>query len=157
MQQTLYRKMRLIIKKFDVSLQSKYLAAAKAFRLPYWDYFRPRDIDARFPGIKLEGQRTRFDYDFRMPDIMNVKDVMIREPPNDYLGRHSNPLYSFKFSDKQNLDRDWIKAELQVGLVHVHSSFGLPDLIMRPGLQPESYSAMSSKQAVERPQCARVK
>ena len=75
---------------------------------------RPRDVDAKFPGIKLEGLRTSFDYDFRMPDILNVKDVMIRMPPDDRLEVRSNPLYSFKFTEKLNLDRDWATAKLGV-------------------------------------------
>jgi tyrosinase len=106
--------MLAIIREFNKSLQPKYLAAAKAFRFPYWDYFRPRGVDARFPGIKLEGLRTRYDYDFRMPDIFNVRDVMVQMPPNDNLEIRSNPLYTFKFTDKLNLDKDWARAKLRV-------------------------------------------
>ena len=106
--------MLAIVKKFSQSLQLTYRAAAKAFRFPYCNYFRPRDVDARFPGIKLEGFRTKYDYDSRMPDIMNVKDVMIRMPPDDNLEMRSNPLYTFKFSDLMNLDRDWSRAKLGV-------------------------------------------
>ena len=106
--------MLVIIREFNSSRRPKYLAAAKAFRLPYWDYFRPRDVDARFPGIKLEGLRTRYDYDFRMPDVLNVRDVMVRMPPDDRLSLRSNPLYSFKFTDELNLDKDWVKADLRV-------------------------------------------
>ncbi|KIW32469.1 uncharacterized protein PV07_04014 [Cladophialophora immunda] len=113
LEQTLYRKMLAIVKEFDRPFQSRYLSAAKAFRLPYWDYFRPRDVDARFPGIKLEGNRTRHDYDFRMPDILNVKEVMVRVPPYDKLTVLSNPLYNFKFTDKQNLDKDLARARLR--------------------------------------------
>ena len=106
--------MLVIIKEFHKSLQPGYLAAARAFRLPYWDYFRPRDVDARFPGIKLEGLRTSYDYDFRMPDILNVRDVMVRMPPDDKLEIRNNPLYNFKFTEELNLDRDWAKASLKV-------------------------------------------
>ena len=106
--------MLVIIREFNTSLQPRYQAAARAFRLPYWDYFRPRDVDARFPGIKLEGLRTSYEYDFRMPDILNVKDVMIRMPPDDHLKIQSNPLYSFKFSERLNLDKDWARARLSV-------------------------------------------
>lgn len=103
-----------IVREYDRSIQPKYRAAAKAFRLPYWDYFRPRDVDAKFPGITFEGNRTRYGYDFRMPDIFNVEDVMIRMPPYDRLEIRKNPLYSFKFTDKLNLDRDWSRAKLKV-------------------------------------------
>ncbi|EXJ66952.1 uncharacterized protein A1O5_10147 [Cladophialophora psammophila CBS 110553] len=101
-----------IVREFDRSFQSKYLAA-KAFRLPYWDCFRPRDVNAKFPGIKLKGNRTRHDYDFRMPDILNVKEVMVRLPPYDKLEIRNNPLYNFKFTDRQNLDQDWARAGLR--------------------------------------------
>ncbi|OAP60301.1 hypothetical protein AYL99_05303 [Fonsecaea erecta] len=111
-QQTLFRKMMAVVREFDRAFQSKYLTAARAFRLPYWDYFRPRDVDAKFPGIKLEGNRTRHDYDFRMPDILNVREVMVRVPPYDKLTVQSNPLYNFKFTDRQNLDKDLARARL---------------------------------------------
>jgi tyrosinase len=113
--------MLAIAKWYDKPYQATYLAAARAFRLPYWDYFRPRDVDARFPGIKLEGNRTRFEYDFRMPDILNVREVMVRVPPYDNLELRGNPLYTFRFTNKLNLDKDWVKAKLTVSTPHVVS------------------------------------
>lgn len=125
--------MLAIVREYDRSIQPKYKAAARAFRLPYWDYFRPRDVDAKFPGIKFEGRRTSYEYDFRMPDILNVTDVMIRMPPYDHLEMRSNPLYNFKFNDKLNLDRDWDKVDLSVSvpivacLVQFHLSLSLAE------------------------------
>lgn len=106
--------MLAIVKEYDRPFQPKYRSAAKMFRFPYWDYFRPRDVDAKFPGITLDGNRTRHAYDFRMPDIFNVTDVMIRMPPYDRLEVRKNPLYTFKFTDKLNLDKDWARANLKV-------------------------------------------
>lgn len=105
-----------IVKEYDHSIQPRYRAAARAFRFPYWDYFRPRDVDAKFPGITLEGNRTRYSYDFRMPDVFNVTEVMIRMPPHDRMEVRRNPLYNFKFTDKLNLDRDWSRAKLNVSV-----------------------------------------
>jgi tyrosinase len=116
LEQEIYRRMLRIVKEYDPLYQSKYRTAARAFRFPYWDYFRPRDVDARFPGIKYEGRRTRFEYDFRMPDIFNVKEVMLRLPPHDRLEPRGNPLYNFRFSEKFNLDRDWARAKLNVSV-----------------------------------------
>ena len=39
---------------------------------------------------------------------------MIRMPPDDHLKIQSNPLYSFKFSERLNLDKDWARAKLSV-------------------------------------------
>ena len=31
----------------------KYLNAAQDFRLPFWDFYRPRSYDTTFPGVTL--------------------------------------------------------------------------------------------------------
>lgn len=88
-----------IAKKYDQPYQQKYLDAAKAFRLPYLDYFRPRDGEVKFPGLSRNPTETSFPYNFRLPDILNERKVALRLPPHDTLKYDiDNPLYSYKFT-----------------------------------------------------------
>ena len=85
--------------KYDPPYRQKYLDAAKAFRLPYLDYFRPRDGEVKFPGISQNATETSFPYNFRLPDILNEKKVALRLPPHDELRYDiDNPLYTYKFT-----------------------------------------------------------
>ncbi len=85
--------------KYDPPHRQKYLDAAKAFRLPYLDYFRPRDGEVKFPGMLRNGAETSFPYNFRLPDILNEKKVALRLPPQDVLKYDiDNPLYTYKFT-----------------------------------------------------------
>ena len=93
---------------FEESHREKHLEAATGFRLPYWDYFRPRAKGANFSGILLPGGRTDSEYDYRMPEIFNLEQVMIRLPPDNRLQPQDNPLYTFAFSKKDGIpDKDW--------------------------------------------------
>ena len=85
-------------KDYDKSLRQKYLDAAKAFRLPYFDYFRPRGHDITFPGVVDDNGMTSFPYDFTLPTIFNEEEVAITKPPLDKPDKIRNPLYSYKFS-----------------------------------------------------------
>ncbi|KAL9113600.1 MAG: hypothetical protein Q9227_002338 [Pyrenula ochraceoflavens] len=81
------------------------LNAARRFRLPYWDYWKPRGGPVTFPGVRNGGQ-TSFDYDFRIPDIFVAKKVMVRKPKGTKLDPIDNPLVSFKFPEKKS-DAAW--------------------------------------------------
>lgn len=99
---------------FDASVRPKYLEAAKAFRLPYFDYFRPRGGNVVFGGIRetkddvFQGKRlTSFPYDFTLPAIFNEKEVAVALPPLGKPDKMANPLYTFKFgSDSGALKGD---------------------------------------------------
>lgn len=80
------------------------LKAASGFRLPYWDYWKPRGGSVTFPGIVTEGRQTAFDYDFRIPDIFVAKSVMVRKPKGTKLEPIDNPLASFNFPERQTND-----------------------------------------------------
>lgn len=84
--------------KYDQPHRQRYLDAAKSFRLPYLDYFRPRGGNVSFPGIS-RGSKTSFPYDFRLPDIFNEQKVALKLPPHDNLQTGiDNPLYTYKFT-----------------------------------------------------------
>lgn len=44
----------------DANVKSEYEAAALEFRLPYWDYYRPRAGAVEFPGIVDNGTTTAY-------------------------------------------------------------------------------------------------
>jgi len=100
--QSIYLKMVEIAEKsFNEPHRQKYLIAAKEFRLPYYDYFRPRDGSVSFSGI-INGQQTSFPYNFRLPDIFNEPTITVKTAPDDRPDHNfQNPLYSYHFSDKQ--------------------------------------------------------
>jgi len=104
--------------KYDAPHRQKYLDAAKAFRLPYFDYFRPRDGEVKFPGILgNDATETSFPYNFRLPDILNEKKVALRVAPHDELKYGiDNPLYSYKFTKEHgqlpDVDQKQIVSQL---------------------------------------------
>jgi len=84
--------------KFNPPHRQRYLDAAKLFRMPYLDYFRPRGGSVSFPGVGPGGQTT-FPYNFTLPDILNEPKVALRVPPLDEIKYdNDNPLYNYKFS-----------------------------------------------------------
>src|SRR5437762_13479326 len=96
--------MKEIIEDFPETSRAKYQAAAQKFRLPYWDYYRPRGSTKAgssrtfFPGITLGDGTTSSDYDFSIPKIFLEEKVMCRTPQkNDGLEPIVNPLLSFKY------------------------------------------------------------
>ncbi|KAI9719091.1 MAG: hypothetical protein M1812_003721 [Candelaria pacifica] len=97
MEQTIYYTMLEIAKRFKDS--KTHIEAAEEFRLPYWDYFRPRAGGAEFPGVTDPSRGiTQFSYDFRIPFIFELETVMVYRPEDeDNLVETKNPLYSFDY------------------------------------------------------------
>ncbi|EWG47520.1 hypothetical protein FVEG_07596 [Fusarium verticillioides 7600] len=98
LEQTIFRQVDNIAKRFsespDVSDEDKkkYKAAAKKFRLPYWDYYRPRGGPVTFSGVKR---------------------VMVKRLPDNKLIEMPNPFFQFEF-DKSGSDRiDWTFSQLE--------------------------------------------
>ncbi|KAK1830571.1 hypothetical protein QBC39DRAFT_353383 [Podospora conica] len=97
-EQTIYQKMVEIAGKYNPPHRQRYLDAAKLFRLPYLDYFRPRGGSVSFPGVGPGGQTT-FPYNFTLPDILNEPKIALRVAPLDEIKYdNDNPLYTYKFS-----------------------------------------------------------
>jgi len=98
---------------FDNAYKKSYLEAVEKFRLPYWDYFRPRGTNATYPGITRPGKVTKSDYDFRMPDIFNQEKVMVRIAPQKELLPIENPLYTFKWDKDHGIQmKHWDNPKL---------------------------------------------
>lgn len=98
--------------------RERYLKAAKDFRLPYFDYFRPRGGRVTFPGV-TQGTRTSFAFDFRLPDIFNVKKVTVITAPDSKVDdQFDNPLYTYKFSQTNGQlprrDQDRIRNDYSI-------------------------------------------
>jgi len=103
-----------IVKRYPAQFQSKYEAALKEFRLPYWDYFRPRnDTTVNMPGIVEPGGQTHFDYDFSLPRIFVDEEVLVRHyKNNDELRPFPNPFAKYSFPEAGGLSQDdWILAK----------------------------------------------
>ncbi|KAF5588390.1 tyrosinase precursor (monophenol monooxygenase) [Fusarium pseudocircinatum] len=101
-----------IAKRFSESLEvsdedkQKYKAAAKKFRLPYWDYHRARGGPVTFPGV-VDGTTTTSPYDFHAPRIFTKKRVMVKRLPDNKLIEMPNLFFQFEF-DESGSDRiDW--------------------------------------------------
>lgn len=91
-----------IVNRYNEPLKTRFLDAAINFRLPYFDYFRPRAGPGRFtfPGVISNGQ-TAYDYDFSAPAIFTVPSVTVRYYPDGkprQLAR--NPLHHYAFQAK---------------------------------------------------------
>jgi tyrosinase len=99
-----------IAERYPEQSKEKYRAAVKDFRLPYFDYYRPRDRKiTTMPGITLpNGRQTRFTYDYSMPQIFTVESVMVRRTSDDQLHSIENPLNRFSFPESGGFsEQDW--------------------------------------------------
>ena len=97
LQQAIYAKIVEIVERFPEGSKPKYRQAAQKFRLPYLDYYRPRGRRTTvFPGVRPGGS-TSFNYDFSVPQIFLLEQVMVRTPPRDELTLFPNPLNSYRF------------------------------------------------------------
>lgn len=103
----------------DASVRSEYETAALEFRLPYWDYYRPRGGAVTFPGIVDEGQTTAYAYDYKLPEIFTVSKVMIRAPGKNELVEIDNPLQHFNFGEMaaENSEMKWNILDKKEGSV----------------------------------------
>ena len=95
-EQTIFKKMTDLAETFPEANKQTYRDAAKKFRLPYWDYYRPRGKTATFPGVVNNGT-TSFKYDFSVPQIFTVGKIMLKTPEKNQLTSQDNPLHLFSF------------------------------------------------------------
>ena len=95
-EQTIFKKMSDIAETFPSANKQIYRDAAKKFRLPYWDYYRPRGKNATFPGVVNKGTTTA-KYDFSVPQIFTVEKIMLKTPEKNQLTSQDNPLHLFNF------------------------------------------------------------
>ncbi|KAF5690448.1 tyrosinase precursor (monophenol monooxygenase) [Fusarium circinatum] len=83
--------------------KKKYLDAAKKFRLPYWDYYRPRaNTKPSFPGVTNPDNGTNTGpLDWGAPRIFTLEEVTVRRLPDNELKSMANPFFQFNFSLEQ--------------------------------------------------------
>ena len=99
----------------------KHIDAVKEFRLPYWDYYRPRDYYIEFPGITDEAGRvsTAYPFDFGVPQIFTLEKVIIRLPSGK-LKLESNPLCTFWFPLGDAIpEKQWNQMSMEVSVLKV--------------------------------------
>lgn len=91
---------------------STWVEAVKNFRLPFWDYLRPRGGNTRFPGVKdPKWGTTGYGWDFSIPYILETEDVMVYKPYDEKnpqiketdLQQIKNPLFAFDFPKKNGI------------------------------------------------------
>ena len=108
--------MEEIVESFAEPFKSQYRRAAERFRLPYWDYYRPRDYDADFSGVIKDGQ-TNFEVDFSVPQIFLLEKIMVHLPPHDSVKLENNPLRTFWFPYQGGIpEEQWRLTKLDVSL-----------------------------------------
>lgn len=94
-QQSLYRAMLEIALTFpDADEQVK---AAEQFRLPYWDYYRPRDWNGPRQGLP----------NFYAPQVFTLEEVMVQLPGSDKLELIKNPLHHYEFPTEAIPSSQW--------------------------------------------------
>lgn len=97
----------------NADLKLQYHQSAINFRLPYWDYYRPRAYNKRgfrFRGI-VENGFTSYPYDFSAPLVFTTEQLMIRRPEDNKLVPTKNPLFSYTFPKKIPA-ADWTEKDL---------------------------------------------
>lgn len=95
---------------------TKYLAAARRFRLPFWDWHKPRaKKPVVFQGVKKDGA-TDFTYDFGLPRVFQESTLLICSPdPNNRDNEvkavpFPNPLLTYYFPKSGSISSDDWKA-----------------------------------------------
>lgn len=102
---------------------NKYVQAVRDFRLPFWDYLRPRGGNTRFPGVKdVKYGTTGYGWDFSIPYILEVEKVMVYMPfdkdnperSENELQEMDNPLFKFAFPKSDGIsDTEWKALHFQ--------------------------------------------
>ena len=108
LEQALYIRMFDIARQFDEPHRNRYETAAQEFRLPYWDYYRPRGTNAKFPGVINNGS-TADPYDYGAPRIVTQQQIMIPVPPRNEIRQRHNPLCYYVFKGHRGTipNREW--------------------------------------------------
>jgi tyrosinase len=95
-----------IANSYNEPFKADYLKEIESFRLPYWDYFRPRGAEVTFPGI-ANGGKTSFPYDYSAPRVLTDPELMVHKSPDNGLKQVPNPLCQFLFVDQSIQEEEW--------------------------------------------------
>ena len=99
--------------KLSPTRKKEYVEAAKLFRLPYWDYYRPRDYKVTMPGV-FKNHKTTSPYDYHMPQIFTLEDLMVKTLPDEKLVPMSNPFLQYRFVDSDLTKKEWEASGIDV-------------------------------------------
>ncbi|KAK8054725.1 Tyrosinase, partial [Apiospora phragmitis] len=123
LQQTLFITMVELARQWNTTEnREKYHQAALEFRMPYWDYYRPRGPRVNFPGIIKNGM-TSFAYDYSCPIAFTVDKINVRAAPDDKWMAMGNPLHHWDFEKDFVPEKDWVstKAFVQDELLYARN------------------------------------
>ncbi|KAF4334818.1 tyrosinase precursor (monophenol monooxygenase) [Fusarium beomiforme] len=144
LEQTLFRQVANVAQRFSRSSEvaeedkKKYIAAAKQFRLPYWDYYRPRGYEVTFPGV-VDGNTTTSPYDYHAPKIFTRKEVMIKVLPDNKLKAMPNPFFDYAFEVGDSKKIPWEFSNLDTTLGH-----SMEKTIRHGGSEPANVESMNT-------------
>ena len=121
--QAIFIRMIEVSGRYNEPLKTRFRDAAINFRLPYFDYFRPRRGPGRyvFPGV-ISGGQTVYDYDFSAPAIFTTPSVTVRYFPDGKPRQLSrNPLhhYAFQVKSGQLSTAEWDTISRDVGSIRL--------------------------------------
>ncbi len=106
-QQALYLRMIEIANKYSPEFQNDYVNAAQLFRLPFWDYYRPRGGPVEFPGV-VDQEKTSFPYDYSLPRVLTEKTISVRiHPHNELKQLPHNPFRFYEFQPGSLPPDEW--------------------------------------------------
>jgi tyrosinase len=108
-----------VAEKYDEPLKATFRAAAFEFRLPFFDYWRPRRGPGNFtfPGV-ISNNQTAYDYDFSAPAIFTAEKVTVRKyPKGTPTSLDPNPLHHYAFTEKAGslTTTEWDSISQDVG------------------------------------------
>ncbi|KAI0482566.1 hypothetical protein GGR56DRAFT_620540 [Xylariaceae sp. FL0804] len=89
--------------------RKRYEQAALDFRLPYWDYYRPRGGRVNFPGV-IENGYTSYSYDYSCPIAFTMEEVNVLMYPDNQPVTMDNPLHHWTFEKDFVPESDWVAA-----------------------------------------------
>lgn len=112
LEQALYRQAANIVDRFNRSTKlsnadkAKYKTALENFRLPYYDYYRPRGGKTAFTGL-FQNNKTVADYDYHVPLIFTTSQIMAKILPDNEFVPVDNPFFNYHFASTDLDDSEW--------------------------------------------------
>ncbi len=92
-QSIFYNMIQVVEKDFQ---DETYYAAVRRWRLPYWDYYRPRGGPVTWRAVGVNDM-TNSDYDCGIPEVFTFPMLMIKTSLSGSPVPYPNPLQKFKF------------------------------------------------------------
>ena len=65
------------------------------------------------PGV-FDGEKTTAPYDYHMPQIFTLPQVMVKTLPDNKLVPMTNPFFQYKFADTDLTEKEWEASGINV-------------------------------------------